>query len=337
MGGFIFDIVTLKRVDLFLENLWVLGHLILAAICIIILNFHTRRTKVEGVLHFWMLILIQFSFGGLLSTFLVFYFRSATLSLSWPFLLILAIVFVCNESFKHHYSRLSFQITVLYVSTYSFAIFYVPVLIHRIGDDVFVLSGAVSLVAIGIFIYLLRFITREQFIKSKYILVACIGGVTILVNVLYFYDIIPPIPLSLKDSGVYHSISRNASYEYVLSTEQPPHWWDFIRGEEVIHTTPGAMVYVWSAIFSPTNLNTHVYHVWQHYDEATKKWIAGRKIELLIVGGRDNGYRTYSQSNAVTEGRWRVDVETATGQSIGRISFTVKKAIDEPELFIEKK
>ncbi len=40
IGGFIFDAVTLKRVDLFFENVWVAAHLVIAALGIILINLY---------------------------------------------------------------------------------------------------------------------------------------------------------------------------------------------------------------------------------------------------------------------------------------------------------
>jgi hypothetical protein len=38
VGGFVFNILTLKRVDLFLEKFWVIAHLLVVAVCIVWLN-----------------------------------------------------------------------------------------------------------------------------------------------------------------------------------------------------------------------------------------------------------------------------------------------------------
>src|SRR5579864_3352928 len=87
-GGFAFDAVTLKRVDTFWENFWVILHLAAVGVCILLIN----RRKKPGVdpaaaskAQFWFINLLQFFFGGLLSTYLVFYFRSGSLRVSWPF------------------------------------------------------------------------------------------------------------------------------------------------------------------------------------------------------------------------------------------------------------
>ena len=97
VSGFVFDAVTLKRVDLLLENLWVIIHLAVVGLCIFLLNKFPKRG--EGTtFHFWLVFIMQFTFGGILSTYLVFYFRSATLASSWPFFLVLVAAFVSNEA-----------------------------------------------------------------------------------------------------------------------------------------------------------------------------------------------------------------------------------------------
>lgn len=92
VGGFIFDAVTLKRVDLFWENVWVVGHLVIVAVCMVWIHAlednDNEVTGLEATLksaadpakaHFWLVNILQFFFGGILSTYLVFYFRSADL------------------------------------------------------------------------------------------------------------------------------------------------------------------------------------------------------------------------------------------------------------------
>jgi len=336
LGGFVFDIFALKRIDLFWDNLWVAMHLLVAAIGIILINLFENRKhllveKIAGRIHFWLIILIQFAFGGLLSTFLVFYFRSGTFSASWPFLLLLALVFAFNEILKTHYTRLAFQTIVLYISIYSFAIFILPVILHQMGDGIFLLSGAVSLVLLWLFLLALRYISRERFVKSRKALIFHIVLITTLVNILYFTNLIPPIPLSLKDAGVYHSLYRNSDGNYT-ATEEPQTFWDFFKSYKLFHEVAGQPVYVFTSIFAPTNLNVQVIHDWQHYDETSRKWQSIEKMSLSIIGGRDGGFRTYSIMTVSQSGLWRVDVTTLKGQLIGRVKFQVENATNTPAL-----
>ena len=57
------------------------------------------------------------------------------------------------------------------------------------------------------------------------------------------------------------------------------------------------------------------------------------RIPIVIAGGRDKGYRGYTVKQRVVPGDWRVDVETAEGRVIGRVSFQVEEPEGEtPEL-----
>src|SRR4051812_31156036 len=79
VGGFVFDALTLRRVDAFWENLWVFGHIVIVGVFIVLVHSIKNNPGDEtdpGRTHFWFVNILQFFFGGLLSVFLVFYFRS---------------------------------------------------------------------------------------------------------------------------------------------------------------------------------------------------------------------------------------------------------------------
>ena len=82
-------------------------------------------------------------------------------------------------------------------------------------------------------------------------------------------------------------------------------------------------MYFYSAVFSPTDLDTKIFHSWQYFNEDKEKWIENFKIGYTIVGGRDGGYRGYSIKENIFSGRWRVDVMTEREQLLGRYKFTV--------------
>ena len=149
VAGFVFDALTLKRVDTLWENVWILGHLLIIGIFITLIHLSENEggnEKNPKKAHFWYVNILQFFFGGILSTYLVFYFRSADIFVTWPFIALLVGAFIANESLKRHYIRLSFQISLFFLSIYSFAIFLVPVVLHKIGDGIFLLSVNLSFI-----------------------------------------------------------------------------------------------------------------------------------------------------------------------------------------------
>jgi len=325
IGGFVFDALTLQRADALYDNLWVVAHLVIVGTCIVLIHRNDLQIgdeKNPAKLHFWLVNIMQFFFGGILSTYLVFYFRSSDIFIEWPFILILALAFWANESFKRAYIRLSFQIILYYLSIFAFTIFLVPILVHDMGAGVFVLSGIFSLAIIIGFLYLLAYFSRGKTKRNKEMIIAWIAAVFIIVNVLYFNNLIPPIPLSLKDSGVYHSVTKDVNGNYVV-TGEPTSWSDFFTLYKDFHASPTDSVYVYSAVFSPPAFNMNIVHDWQYYDEMKKAWTDEDKIALTVSGGREGGFRTWSVENGLLPGHWRVNVETETGQTIGTVRFNI--------------
>jgi len=90
-----------------------------------------------------------------------------------------------------------------------------------------------------------------------------------------------------------------------------------------MHIKKGEPVYVYSAVFAPTDLNTKIFHSWEYYDKVLDRWVKTDKIGFAIFGGRDGGYRGYSLKTSLVEGRWRVRVATERDQTLGRIEFDV--------------
>jgi hypothetical protein len=337
VGGFIFDALTLKRVDMFWENFWILGHLFIIAFCIILANSLQNDPGDEAdpeKWHFWLVNILQFFFGGLISVFLVFYFRSADLSASWPFILILAFAFWANERLKRQFVRLTFQLSLFFLSIFCCFIYLVPILIHKIGDGPFLIAGAFSLLFMLLFLHILVRFSREKFYNSRRAITSWIVIIFLSVNVLYFTNLIPPLPISLKDSGVYHSITKDKIGNYMASFEDYG-WRSYLQIYTNYHYTEGDTVYAYSAVFSPSSLNITIVHEWQKYNEETNSWQTMDTFRLPVLGGRDGGFRTFSQKNGLSSGKWRVNVETLSGQVIGRLRFEIIPITNTPTLKIK--
>ena len=327
IAGFIFDSLTLRRIDLPFENLTILSYLVISGGGIILLNYYLEyppRKRFFLRIRNSLPVFIQFAFGGLFSAFFIFYTRSATFSSSWPFMLILLSLLVGNEFSKNYYHKLTFQVTIFFMAIFSFSIFFLPVLLKRMGDSVFVLSGVASLVIIYIFLKTLFRAVPKRYRNSKDNLLESVFSVFVLINMLYFSNLIPPIPLALKDAGVYHSIERvGLNYKVVGEKKE---WYESLPlfPPETVHLEVGAPLYVFSPVFAPTDLNTTVVHDWQYFDEQTGKWVSSTKTSFSIKGGRDRGYRGFSIKDNIFPGKWRVDVKTQRGQIIGRVRFNVE-------------
>jgi len=131
---------------------------------------------------------------------------------------------------------------------------------------------------------------------------------------------------------VYHSILKQGSCNY-LALYEPSPWWQFWRntsGTYVVSGTATAMCF--SSVFAPTDLNAPIYHRWEKKDSSTGQWMTVSRVAFGISGGREDGYRGYSLTSALSPGSWRCDVETAQGQLIGREDFMVIQGGAAPQL-----
>jgi hypothetical protein len=332
ISGFVFDSLTLSSIDAPRDNLWISLNLVLVGVCIILINRKENETNDERASRrrFWLGNILQFGFGAALGSFFIFYFQSATLSTSWPFLLILLGAIVANELFLRRYARLALQLSFFYLAIFSYAIFLLPIFLHRIGVLVFLASGVVSLVIIYLFVRLLQRFVPERFNEGRTLIIRAIVGIFIGVNILYFTNLIPPIPLALKDAGIYHFLEHDSRGSFIL-TEEERGFLSYFHLRQRIHLVPGDPLYAYSAIFSPAELDTRIIHEWQ-YRDSEGKWVTATRIPLNLSGGRREGFRTYSVKSNFTPGDWRVNVETPRGAVIGRINFRIEAVSKRPTL-----
>lgn len=263
-------------------------------------------------------LLAQYLIGNLLSWFLIFYTKSATIEASWPFIVLLALVFLGNEWFRKYKDRLAFVAVLLFFATYSYAIFALPLVVQQLGPTIFLASTALALGALFIYLFLLAKLGSGRIQQSLAPILGSSLAVVIVMVTSYFTGLIPPIPLTLKDSGIYHSLMRTEG-TYVVQGEQTRPWWD--PRPDVIHVGAGSELYAFSAIAAPMRFGAVVVHRWQRYDEEQRAWVTMSRVAFPMSGGRADGYRGYSESAVVSPGAWRVRVETESGQVIGQLRF----------------
>ena len=77
-------------------------------------------------------------------------------------------------------------------------------------------------------------------------------------------------------------------------------------------------------MFLPPGISTTLYHVWQHRDPKSGKWVTWSRIGFPVRGGRQDGYRGYTFKRNLAPGRWQVRVETEGGRVLGLNRFTVE-------------
>jgi hypothetical protein len=329
--GFVVDYITFRNIQVSTVLTVLLFYFVISGITIAFIHYYDagRINQRMKFVRLFSPLVVQFTFGALLGASFIFYWFSASLAASWPFFVVIALLMASNEVFRRHFLKPVVQISVYYFIAFSFLSISLPYVLNRLDARLFLYTGLISLVFIYAYVRLLfsaKGKLREQkLILSKVILIIFVG-----MNTLYFANIIPPIPLSLREAGVYHDISRSGN-NYILNEEREPFFRRIIPGKTV-HLRLGDPLYLYTAIFAPADLKTSIYHDWRYYDKDKRKWLERDNLYFDIMGGRRDGYRGYSVKTNLTEGKWRVYVKNQNNQLLGRITFRVKKTDENVEL-----
>jgi len=335
--GFAFDLIIAKRPDSLFVNVLLISYLVISAAIIAHLHTPTRRAGEKSAKQTLIFLLIlTFCLGGLASNLLILYGKSGTPSGDLLFLGMLAAMFVGNEFVRDRYEQFRVNIATWYTLLLTYCVIAVPTFIlHSVGSKEFLISGGVSLAVAAMFLRLLQRTVklfrgeegRELLLHSGLI----VAGIFGFFSALYFSGIIPPVPLALKQVGIYHEVLRaDTSYTVLL---EPVPWWEFWHDTSpVFHPTDSGYLYCFSAVFAPTGLATPVMHRFEHYNPRTKTWDTTTRVIFPITGGRAEGYRGYSIISNPQAGKWRCNVETTTGNLIGRTEFTVVPSANPPRL-----
>ena len=337
--GFLIDNITLNRVDQLFDNALLLTHITIAMVsllCLYAASAGKFKETWNAPIRDYSPLLTQFAFGSLFSGMLIFYGRSGSWMVSWPFFLILIAVMYGNETIKDRVQRLLYNIGMLFIGLFSYVVLIVPVLLGKMSALVFVGSGVLALIIMLMFIRALMIVVPRFIEIHQRALIFIIGIIFAGFNFLYFANLIPPIPLSLKDVGVFHSVVRFEDGSYQLSYEKAQ-WWKFYKKSDyVFHPTVGGNIFCFAKVFAPTSIDTDIYHAWDYYDEAARKWIEYARVSYPIQGGGDGGYRGYTLIKNYRDGKWRCSVETQRGQVLGRETFTIDSTVTPVELVIRR-
>jgi len=349
IGGFAFDNIAYGRVDHPVTQTLLIVYIGVAAISIALLHWLESHVEWQSTLvrklRGYLPALTQFVLGSLWSAFLVFYARSGTVVASWPFLIVLAAIFIGNEVFSKYYARLIFTTTLLFFALISYSVFMVPVFTHTIGMLTFLLSGGAAALLFVVFLWFLGKLGQARFGEVRWHIGGAALGIYLALNGLYFLNVLPPLPLALQNSGVYQALCkvpargpaplrcvgiaqeqnlpRNGK-SYYAALEEPQDWQTWLGTPRVVHIAKGKPAIVFGAIFAPVNLNTSAAYVWQRYDETSGQWHTVQRLALGLRGGRDKGYRGYTYKTDPEPGLWRVDFVTVDGRLIGRVKFRVE-------------
>lgn len=326
--GFITDYLLLNRVDDTLDNIILLLYVLLATVSLIFFYVGVTEKMGERIsrkLRHYMPMLMQYSFGGLLSGMLIFYGRSGDLFSSAPFFILIIGVIVINEILKKQSERLVYNLAVYFVGIFSYCVLVTPVFFGKMSDWVFVGSGLIALLIIYLIVQVLRKIIPEFLRLQTRVIIFVIGSLYGLMNLLYFANLIPPIPLSLTELEIYQEVEKTSAGNYRIIKEENV-WYEYLPlVPNYFHPITGKGVTCFARVYAPTKLATNIVHRWEYLD-TNGKWQEQFKTAYKITGENKLGYRGYTTITNIRDGKWRCIVENQRGQVLGKKTFVIDTA-----------
>jgi hypothetical protein len=324
VGGFLFDALTLVRIDSTLDLVIQAVYLLLVTLLIDLkMRVDHGRWKPTGLLHKWWEYeseALHFFYGGLLSAYVIFYFKSTTFSRSLFFWALVAVLLFANEMPQLRRAGSMMRLGLYAFCVVSFLNYLLPVLIGRMGGLIFIAGWLSALVITAALVKHLskltsdprRFIWRYSWSPAV---------VLLLVAGLYAEKLIPPVPLSMQYAGVFRTIEREGD-KYKLTYEKPSFYAFWRKDNRNFAARPGDQIVFFTRVFAPRRFTHQIYIHW-YKKMPDGQWVGSDRIPLSISGGRDQGFHSYTIKSHYDSGVWRADVETEDGRTLGGVKVIV--------------
>ena len=267
---------------------------------------------------------VQFCFGNLYSALVICYFKSSGSIASFAIVLILAALLVGNEFLKEKYENFGICLAFLCLLGTMFFNFLIPHLVHGMGPFWFFLSILLSAVVC----YLLWTKSSRGYSRQKQFLVAPIA-ICLVLFIAYLANWIAPVPLVLKQQIVCKNFNRET---YSCDVDKLDFWQRVGFKGETIHKDEGDEVYFMSSVYAPAELKAPIEFRWYYKEPSTNRFKLTDKItssRMVVRGGREAGYRSYSKKKNIPPGTYKVETAYKDGAVIGAKSFKVLEGIPE--------
>ncbi|WP_375757511.1 DUF2914 domain-containing protein [Corallococcus exercitus] len=330
-AGFLYDVLTLSPIDDALTEVQNFVYLaILAGLLVLEQRYPEGVEPPKLLLKVWRFRedALHFFMGSLLSAFTLFLFKSSS---GFTPLLFMAGMFgllVANELPRFRQLGPVIRVAVFSLCVTLYFASLLPVLFGRVGWWIFTLSVVLGCGSVYGLVRVLKRWRPDEKALLRTVAVPGFGAQAVLLG-CYFVGVIPPVPLAVQYSGIYHQVKRVSPGVYHLTSEAQP-WWKvwtaFHHGDQDFMVRPGEQPVYFFRIFAPKGFEPYRVRVRWFHDHPEKGWTALGKGFLASVSsnGSEGGYRYYAQPGTTPKpGDWRVVLETEAGHEINRLNFTV--------------
>lgn len=326
VAGFLFDFLTMQRIDAWTDLIIQLAYLSSLTGLLVYQHREARGVWKPGRLasKWWAhnVEVLHFFYGGLLSAYVVLYFKSSTGARPVIFFCFLVALMFFNEMPQVRRAGHRLRLGLYSFCVLSFLNYFVPIVIGRMGGWVFALALLLSAAVVWRVADWLAALDADR-ARSRARLFAPAAAVFVVVGGLYLFRLIPPVPLSVQFQGIYHDVDRDGQ-AYRLVYERPSILKFWRRDSRPFHSRAGDRMHFFARIFAPTRFRHQVIIRWELWDPVRKVWMTSDRIPLNIVGGRAEGFRGVAIKSNFVPGRWRVIAETQNGRAISMLRFRVE-------------
>ncbi|XXF79884.1 DUF2914 domain-containing protein [Myxococcaceae bacterium GXIMD 01537] len=328
--GFVYDVASLSRIDDTLTIVQQFAYLaVLAGLLLLEQRYGEGSEPPKWLAKVWRFRedALHFLFGSLMSTFTLFFFKSASGVTALIFLVTMFGLMVANELPRFRALGPVVRVGLFSLCVTAYFGYVLPVLLGRMGFWVFLLAVVLGSASLFGMIHVLRkWRADEAALRWR---VAVPGfGVQGALLLLYVLKVIPPVPLAVQYSGIYHDVKgEKTAYgrEYHLSHERK--WWKFWqRGDQDFLAREGDKAWYFFSVFAPKGFEQYKLRVRWYRDDPQKGWTEhGSGTPLSIANsGNEWGFRSYAYASNPRPGDWRAVLETDDGHEINRMSFSVE-------------
>jgi hypothetical protein len=140
IGGFVFDTLTLGRIDRTYDTAVLCLHMTSLSLMLYLYNIAEDENWISqflGKYAAYIPLAIQFSFGGLSSAFVIYFFRSVSMSKTISFFILLVLLLFANELLKKRISNKYLLFSVYFFISFTFFAFMIPMFIKEMNTFIF--------------------------------------------------------------------------------------------------------------------------------------------------------------------------------------------------------
>jgi hypothetical protein len=278
---------------------------------------------------FWRFqeLFVHFLLGGLLRGYAIFFLKSSGSTAPLVFLAVLLLLLVCNEIPIIQTKGPLIRTILWTLSLCCYLTFLVPVVLHRLGPEVFTLSLICAFLALLLGHFLIG-VRVPSLIRRKFYFWPALATLLLYLS-LYHLAVIPPVPLMLTEFKIVHAVEKEKKHWFTITKtpDRSSHTQTFFYAE-------GDKAMAIFKLVAPPFFEEDLQLRWQI--ETNNHWEDTDRILIKLQGGRREGFRGSTEKSHMRPGKWRVSLETLDGREISHLKFTVMITTEERKNIREK-